>query len=169
MSKLRPCRRRCPTIRQEDQAVHPYHAGSCRDKLQQAVAPRRQGPWVPSPWCNTHAGSRVPLGHEWQLGRSLFGMPARGPSRHLNRMVGSRFAAFLYGPPLPGGRRQLTHSPRREVVSGPAVTEGAHPTASGRLAVAVRPLSLWVASPGSESSPSSFGRFLGRRPSFLLR
>ena len=33
--------------------------------------------WVPSPWCNTHAGSRVPLGHEWQLGRSLFGMPVR--------------------------------------------------------------------------------------------
>ena len=36
-------------------------------------------------------------------------------------------------PPLPGGRRPLTHSPRREVVSGPAHTRGAHPAASGRL------------------------------------
>ena len=35
------------------------------------------GLWVPSPWCNTHAGSKVPLGHEWQLGLVLFGLPAR--------------------------------------------------------------------------------------------
>ena len=59
----------------------------------------------------------------------------------------------------------MTHSPRREVVSGPAITEGAHPTASGRLAVAVRPLSLWFASPGVLSQPpASLARFLGRRP-----
>ena len=63
-------------------------------------------------------------------------------------------AALTHGPPLPGGRRPLTHSPQREVVSGPAITGGAHPTASGRCAVAVRPRSLWVASPGSsESAP----------------
>ena len=37
-----------------------------------------------------------------------------------------------YDPPLSGGRPQ-TQSPRREVVSGPAHTRGAHPTASGRL------------------------------------
>ena len=54
--------------------VHPYRTSSCRNNLQQQVAPRRQGPWVPSlsrngvfrgppPWCNTHAGSRVPLGN----------------------------------------------------------------------------------------------------------
>ena len=66
----------------------------------------------------------------WQLGLSLFGMPARGPSRPL--LVGYRVAALALGPPLPGGRRPLTHSPRREVVSGPAITEGAHPMASGR-------------------------------------
>ena len=47
--------------------------------------------------------------------------------------------SVLGSPPLrsfhrcPGGRRPLTHSPRREVVSGPAHTRGAHPTASGRL------------------------------------
>ena len=46
-----------------------------------------------------HAGSRVPLGHEWQLGRSLFGMPARGPSRPLLHLGGPRVAALLFGPP----------------------------------------------------------------------
>ena len=69
----------------------PSHAHG-QDSAQSGVVPRRQGPWVPSPsrhwglwgpfpWCNTHAGKRAPFGHEWQLGRSLFGMPARGPSR----------------------------------------------------------------------------------------
>ena len=48
------------------------------------------------------------------------GMPARGPSRPLRRMAGSRVTALYYGPPLSGGRRPLTHSRRREVVSGPA-------------------------------------------------
>ena len=47
-------------------------------------------------------------------------------------MVGFRVAALVHGPPLPGGRRPLTHSPQREVVSGPAIMEGADPTASGR-------------------------------------
>ena len=65
----------------------PSHANG-QDSAQSGVVPRRQGPWVPStnwglwgpfPWCNTHAGKRVPFGHEWQLGRSLFGMPARVP------------------------------------------------------------------------------------------
>ena len=71
-----------------------------------------------------------------------------------------------HGPPLPGGRRPLTHSSRREVVSGPAHTRGAHPTASGRLAMAVRTQSLWVASPGVMSQPPfSTDRSLGRRPS----
>ena len=58
-----------------------------------------------------------------------------------------------HGPPLPGGRWPLTHSLRREVVSGPAHTEGAHTTASGRHAMAVRTQPLRDASPGSESSP----------------
>ena len=64
-------------------------------------------------------------------------MPAWGPSRPLCQLAGSRVVALWYDPPLSGGRRPLTHSPRRVVVSGPANTEGAHPTASGRLALAV--------------------------------
>ena len=28
--------------------VHPHRSSSCRNNLQQQVAPRRQGPWVPS-------------------------------------------------------------------------------------------------------------------------
>ena len=60
-------------------------------------------------------------------------------------------------------------------------TEGAHPTASGRLAqrwrclkqsypaLAVRKLSLWVASAGELSQhPFPPDRFLGRRPSVTL-
>ena len=51
--------------------VHPYRSSSCRNNLQQQVAPRCQGPWVPSlsrngvlegPWCNTHAGKRFSSG-----------------------------------------------------------------------------------------------------------
>ena len=63
--------------------IHPYRSSSCRNKLQQQVAPRRQvlGSlpfhamcfFGPSPWCNTHAGKRVPFGNEWQLGLFLFG------------------------------------------------------------------------------------------------
>ena len=64
------------------------HTSSCRDKLQKPVAPRRQGSWVSSPrtlglgpppfLCTdaTHAVSRVLL--PVQLGRFLFGLPARG-------------------------------------------------------------------------------------------
>ena len=98
---------------------------------------RHWGLWASSPLCAqaTHADLRAPLsGDEWQLGSCLFRMPARGPSRPLRHLVGFRVAALQHVPPLSGGRRPLTHSPRREVVSGPANTEGAHPTASGRLA-----------------------------------
>ena len=35
-------------------------------------------------------------------------------------LVGFGVAAPSFVPPLPGGRRPLTHSPRRKVVSGPA-------------------------------------------------
>ena len=60
------------TNRPTHATVHPYRVSRCRDNLQQPVAPRRQGPWVPFPFahwglwapsllCNTHAGSRVPL------------------------------------------------------------------------------------------------------------
>ena len=51
-------------------------------------------------------------------------------------LVGFWVAAPSFVPPLPGGRRPLTHSPRREV-GGPAHTRGAHPTASGRLKTVV--------------------------------
>ena len=95
--------------------VHPYRSGSCRNNLQQKMAPRRQGPWVPSLSRNGVFGA-PPLGviptlvreyfFLWQLGLILFGMQARGPSRLLLRLDGSRVAAFC--------------SVRREVVSGPA-------------------------------------------------
>ena len=45
------------------------------------------------PWCSTPAGSIVPFGRKWQLGLCLFGLPARGPSRPLLRLVGSWVAA----------------------------------------------------------------------------
>ena len=37
----------------------------------------RWGLWVPSLVYSDHEGLRVPLGQDWQLGRGLFGMPAR--------------------------------------------------------------------------------------------
>ena len=100
------------------------------------------------------------FGHEWQSGRSLFGMPARGPSRPLHRLVGT--PALCYGPPLSGGRRPLTHSPRREVASGPATQRvfWAFGRSGVVLAVgpaALRPLgrvSFCVASPGGMSQPT---------------
>ena len=49
------------TNRQTNATVHPYRVGSCRENREQPVAPRRQGPWVPSP------------SHTWGLwGPSLF-------------------------------------------------------------------------------------------------
>ena len=65
---------------------------------------------------------------------SLVGFWVAAP---LCRTVGFWDAAPSFVPPLPGGRRPLTHSPRREVVSGPAHTRGAHPAASGRLKTVV--------------------------------
>ena len=94
-------------------------------------------------------------------------MPAWGPSRPLCHLGGFRVAAPSFVRPLPGGRRPLTHSPRREVVSRPAHTRGAHPTASGRHALAVGTQSLWDASPGVISQPPwSLGRFQAA-PSFV--
>ena len=68
-------------------------------------------------------------------------------------------------PPLPGDRRALTHSPRREVASGPFTRGVPTPRLLGvsqrwrcssvpALGV-IRPLSLWVASPGVLSQPLS--------------
>ena len=45
----------------------------------------------------------------------------------LCRSVGFWVAAPSFVPPLPGGRRPLTHSPRREVVSGAGSHEGCPP------------------------------------------
>ena len=68
-------------------AGHPLHASSCRDNLQQPVAPRREGPWVPSPshtavfgpppLCTLSPPTLVRIILARQLGRCLFGMPAR--------------------------------------------------------------------------------------------
>ena len=69
--------------------VHPFRRSSCRDNMLHPVAPRRQGPWVPSPrtlglfgvppfLCTdaTHAVSRVPLFcGSWAA--FLFGLPAQ--------------------------------------------------------------------------------------------
>ena len=100
----------------------PQRASSCRDNLQQPVAPRSQGSWVPS---NSHTGvfGAPSLGalptlvrenlFSWQYGGVLFGLPARGPSRPHRRVADSRVAALLLVPPWPGGRRPLTQSPGR--------------------------------------------------------
>ena len=56
-----------------------------------------QSPKGGSQWRRITRGVPTPrlLGDlQWQLGRSLFGMPARGPSRLLFRMVGSWVAAL---------------------------------------------------------------------------
>ena len=97
-------------------------------------------------------------------------MPARGPSRPLLRLVRSWVAALQLVPPLPGDRRPLTHCPRREVASGPATRGVPTPQLLGDLLWQLRPLSLWVASPGVLSQPPlSSDRSLGRRPFVLSR
>ena len=75
--------------------VHPCRSGSCRNEpaaASGAATPGSLGPFPftqcgfggPSPWCNTHAGKRVPFGNGWQLRlQSLRDCPARGPSRPL--------------------------------------------------------------------------------------
>ena len=136
-------RRVRPPLQKPNQG-RPQHACSCRDKLQQQVALRREGLsvpplghrdlWVPFPQCTdaTHAGKIVPFCGSW----ASFS-PGCQPGSESSPSSDGRFLGsplLWYCPPLSGGRRPLTHSPRKEVVSGPAHTEGAHTTASGRLA-----------------------------------
>ena len=176
------------TNRPTHATVHRYHASSCRDNLQQPVAPRRQGPWVPplhalgvfghpSLVCNTHVVLRVPLGHEWQLGRSLFGLPARV------RVVPFVTRSVLGSTPL-----STFHHCTGQVATDPQSPKGGSQRAcpqgvptprllgvtqewrcfSSRLCLAARKRSLWVASPGVLSQPPfPPDRFLGRRPSVL--
>ena len=137
---------------------------SKRGKLGDAVCVRALGPavaatttsqrgsWAPSLLCTvaTHAVFRVPL--SVAVGKLSLWVASPGvlsqPPASLGRFLGRRpFLAFHH---CLAGRRPLTHSPRREVVSGPAHTRGAHPTASGRHAMSVS--AAWDASPGSESS-----------------
>ena len=85
----------------------------------------------------THADLRVPLGSlvswcSWGT-FSLGYQPGSSESAPLCHLVGFRVAALLYCPPLPEDGLPLTHSHRREVASGPATRQGAHPTASGRV------------------------------------
>ena len=85
----------------------------------------------------THADLRVPpCCGSWDV-FSLGCQPGSSESAPCVTWAVFRVAAPSFVPPLPGGRRPLTHSPRREVVSGPAHTRGAHPTASGRLQTVV--------------------------------
>ena len=129
MSRQRPCRKRCPSTRQEDQTAHPYHASKLPRQpaaSSGAATPGSLGPlpfthwglWAPSLVCNAHAGLRVPLGQDWQLGRSLFGMPARGPSRPLESL--GRFQGRRPFVRSTIARRQEATDPQWEVVSGPA-------------------------------------------------
>ena len=110
-------------------SVHPYRSSSCRNNLQQAVAPRLQGPWFPSPSRTGLLGApplrAIPtLVREYLLDTS--GSWASFSSRCQPRVRVVPFVewpvlgSLWYGLPLSGGRRPLTHSPRRKVVSGPA-------------------------------------------------
>ena len=155
--------------------VHPCRASSCRDNQQQAVAPRRQGPRVPSP---SHTGVFGPppfcalmtptlfreFSFFWQFGRFLFGMPAR-----------SYESAPFFAWSVLGSPPSCTfHHCTGQVATDPqsleggsqraCPTRGAHPTASGRVttvaffkqsypALAVNKRSLWDASPGDLSQP----------------
>ena len=84
--------------------------------LQSSVAPRRPLALVQHPrWFESTFSSEVAVGK-----RSLWDASPGVVSQPLCHLVGFRVAAPSFVPPLPGGRRPLTHSPRREVVSRPA-------------------------------------------------
>ena len=131
----------------------------------------------PSPWCNTHAGSRVPFGRKWQLGLCLFGLPARSESSpsspgrfHCRRpFVPSTIALWQEGtdPQSPKGG-----------CSGACHTTGAHPASGLRVGVALFEQSslLWrgcwdaVSSgcqPGVRVVPFHVWTVLGSPPFFL--
>ena len=72
------------------------------------------GLWVPSLVYNAHDGLRVPLGQDWQLGRSLLGcQPGSYESAPLDAWSVLGSPPLQQDPPLPGGRRPLTQCPRR--------------------------------------------------------
>ena len=155
-------------------AIH--HTCGCRDNPHQPMAPRRRGSRVPS----LRSALMQPTLYEstffclWQLGSFLFGMPGV-------RVVPSW---SVFAPPLTRSAivrwQEATDPQSPEGGSQRAChTEGAHSTASGRFstvalfkqsypALAVRKLSLWVASPGDMSEPPFSDRSLGRRPSVTL-
>ena len=167
--------------RQGRRSIFPNRLSTTRLRLprQPAAAngtttPGFSGPFPSQCVDAAHADTRVPF-CSWQLGSFLFGMPARGPSRPL--LVGFRVAALDsvrhckvaggHSPTVPGGR-QAAGLPHRGcplhgiwALRRSGVDEAVGP------ALAVRKLSLWVASPGSESSPLP-DRSLGRRPSVTL-
>ena len=146
------------------------YAGTCgcHDNLREPVAPRRQGPWVPSP-SRTGVFGPPPLVVSPTLVREYLITVTSGSwvAFSLGCQPGSYESApcvtwTVFGtPPL----RTVSHC-TGQVATDPqsprggsqraCPTRGAHPTASGRLGtVAVRPLSLWVASPGDLSQPPS--------------
>ena len=124
--------------------VHPHRRISCRNNLQQQVAPRRQGLWVPSLSRDGVFGAPL-LGatptlvreflfrRKWQLGRfplrdasqgSEPSPPSDGRFQGRRTLVRSTIVRWQEGtdPQSPeGGSQRACH------------TEGAHPTASGRL------------------------------------
>ena len=154
MSGTRYNRREQSTTCIITRTVQTYHTCGCRDNPQQQMAPRRRGSWAPSLLCTdaTHAVSRAPLAVAvrsrslWFASQGVLSQPPASLGRFLGRRPFLRSAI---------ARWQEATDPQspEEVVSGPANTEGAHRTASGRRAMAVRTQPLRDASPGTESSP----------------
>ena len=103
--------------------------GGCRDNPQQQMAPRRWGSRVPSlrtvgslgprpfSYAEVHAGLRAPLlavrpRSLWDASPGVMSQPPVSLARFSGRRPCARSA-------IARGRRLLTHSPRREVVSRP--------------------------------------------------
>ena len=124
------------------------------------------GLWASSLVCNTHAGSRIPL--SVAVGSRSLWVASRG-SESLPSSIGRFWGRPFACSTIARGRCTTDPQSPKGGSQWACHTRGAHPTASGRIAVTVRTQSLRDASPGSESSPSSIGRFLSRRPSLLPR
>ena len=138
--------------------VHPFRSSSCRDSMLHPVAPRRQGPWVPSP---RTLGSSGPLPSCALMPPTLFreflfsvagplslwvaspGVLSQPPAS-LGRFLGRRPAARSA---IAGGRRPLTHSPRegggqRACTHGGCPPHGFWATRNSGVVIAVGPAAV---------------------------
>ena len=164
--------------RQTSATVQPYHICGCRDNPPQPMAPRRRGSRVPSlrsvfmqPTLTREylfvLGSWGAFSAGCQPGVRVVPFWSVSGSPPLTRSAIVRWQEATDPQSTEGGSQRACH------------TEVAHSTASGRFstvalfkqsypALAVRKLSLWVASPGDMSEPPFSDRSLGRRPSVTL-